>query len=76
MPAGSTTPNTLDLERYSKPSIFFHWAIVVLIALAYFAIEIRGPGKGLAARDGEEAGGHFQLRATGETQHPIMQARG
>jgi cytochrome b561 len=43
MPAASTTTNTPGLERYSKPSIFFHWAIVVLIALAYFAIEIRGP---------------------------------
>ncbi|WP_153102026.1 cytochrome b [Paraburkholderia hayleyella] len=30
-------------ERYSKPAIFFHWLIVVLVALAYLAIEIRGP---------------------------------
>jgi cytochrome b561 len=30
-------------ERYSKPAIFFHWAIFLLVAIAYFAIEIRGP---------------------------------
>ncbi|CAG9244042.1 Cytochrome b561 [Paraburkholderia unamae] len=30
-------------ERYTKPAIFFHWAIFVLIALAYLAIEVRGP---------------------------------
>ena len=30
-------------DRYSRPAIFFHWAIVLLIALAYLAIEIRGP---------------------------------
>jgi cytochrome b561 len=30
-------------ERYSKPAIFFHWAIFLLVALAYLAIEIRGP---------------------------------
>ncbi|MBR8209713.1 MULTISPECIES: cytochrome b [Burkholderia] len=29
--------------RYSSPAIFFHWAIFVLVALAYLAIEIRGP---------------------------------
>jgi cytochrome b561 len=29
--------------RYSKPAIFFHWAIFLLVAVAYFAIEIRGP---------------------------------
>jgi len=32
-----------DRQGYSKPAIFFHWAIVLLIALAYLAIEIRGP---------------------------------
>ncbi|WP_322107126.1 cytochrome b [Paraburkholderia sp. J41] len=37
-------------ERYSKPAVFFHWIIVVLIALAYFAIEIRGP-RGSASRE-------------------------
>lgn len=36
-------------DRYSKPAIFFHWAIVVLVALAYLAIEIRGP-KGTDSR--------------------------
>jgi cytochrome b561 len=30
-------------ERYSKPAIFFHWAVFLLVALAYLAIEIRGP---------------------------------
>ena len=30
-------------ERYSKPAIFFHWVIFLLVALAYFAIEVRGP---------------------------------
>ncbi|MBU9478730.1 cytochrome b [Burkholderia multivorans] len=29
--------------RYNKPAIFFHWIIFVLVALAYLAIEIRGP---------------------------------
>ncbi|MPV59670.1 cytochrome B [Burkholderia sp. HI2761] len=28
---------------YSSPAIFFHWAIFLLVALAYLAIEIRGP---------------------------------
>ncbi|MEJ0002719.1 MAG: cytochrome b [Pararobbsia sp.] len=32
-----------DQQSYSRPAIFFHWIIAVLIALAYFAIEIRGP---------------------------------
>jgi cytochrome b561 len=30
-------------KRYSSPAIFFHWSIVLLVALAYLAIEIRGP---------------------------------
>ncbi|MFP3616376.1 cytochrome b, partial [Paraburkholderia sp. SIMBA_050] len=29
--------------RYSSPAIFFHWIIFLLVALAYLAIEIRGP---------------------------------
>jgi len=29
--------------RYNKPAIFFHWIVFVLVALAYLAIEIRGP---------------------------------
>ncbi|MGU7811190.1 cytochrome b [Burkholderia sp. AW49-1] len=29
--------------RYSSPAIFFHWAIFLLVALAYLAVEIRGP---------------------------------
>ncbi|WP_133645859.1 cytochrome b [Paraburkholderia flava] len=36
-------------DRYSRPAIFFHWAIFLLIALAYLAIEIRGP-KGSESR--------------------------
>src|ERR1700754_2080985 len=30
-------------DRYTTPAIFFHWAIFLLVALAYLAIEIRGP---------------------------------
>jgi cytochrome b561 len=30
-------------DRYTPPAIFFHWAIFLLVALAYLAIEIRGP---------------------------------
>lgn len=30
-------------NRYSKPAIFFHWATFLLVALAWLAIEIRGP---------------------------------
>ncbi|MET3821376.1 MULTISPECIES: cytochrome b [Burkholderia] len=29
--------------RYSSPAIFFHWIIFLLVALAYLAIEVRGP---------------------------------
>ncbi|MBN3780635.1 cytochrome B561 [Burkholderia lata] len=29
--------------RYSSPAIFFHWVVFLLVALAYLAIEIRGP---------------------------------
>ncbi len=36
-------------ERFSRPAILLHWAIFVLVALAYLAIEIRGP-KGSASR--------------------------
>ncbi|KVE36355.1 cytochrome b [Burkholderia sp. TSV86] len=32
-----------DQARYNRPAVFFHWAIFVLVALAYLAIEIRGP---------------------------------
>ncbi|WP_414447936.1 cytochrome b [Burkholderia sp. 22PA0099] len=35
--------------RYNRPAIAFHWAIVLGIALAYLAIEIRGP-KGTDSR--------------------------
>lgn len=38
--------------RYNKPAIFFHWVIFVLVALAYLAIEIRGPKAATAARSG------------------------
>lgn len=30
-------------DRYSKPAIILHWAIFLLVALAYVAIEVRGP---------------------------------
>jgi cytochrome b561 len=36
-------PLSMRTERYSTPAIFFHWAVVALVALAYLAIEIRGP---------------------------------
>ncbi|MGF6240655.1 cytochrome b561 [Paraburkholderia sp. GAS38] len=36
-------------DRYSQPAIFFHWAIFLLVALAYLAIEVRGP-KGTESR--------------------------
>ncbi|CAB3785754.1 cytochrome b [Paraburkholderia fynbosensis] len=29
-------------DRYTSPAIFFHWAIFLLVALAYLAIEVRG----------------------------------
>jgi cytochrome b561 len=32
-----------DSDRYTTPAIFFHWAVFLLVALAYLAIEIRGP---------------------------------
>jgi cytochrome b561 len=32
-----------ELQRYSRPAVLFHWVIVVLIATAYLAIEVRGP---------------------------------
>ncbi|WP_179400751.1 cytochrome b [Burkholderia guangdongensis] len=35
--------------RYSTPAILFHWVIFLLVALAYLAIEVRGP-KGSASR--------------------------
>jgi cytochrome b561 len=34
---------------YSKPAILFHWVIAVLVAVAYLAIEVRGP-KGTESR--------------------------
>jgi cytochrome b561 len=36
-------------DRYSKPAIFFHWVVFLLVALAYLAIEVRGP-KGTESR--------------------------
>jgi cytochrome b561 len=41
--------STARAERYTLPAIFFHWAIFILIALAYLAIEVRGP-KGTDSR--------------------------
>jgi cytochrome b561 len=36
-------------ERYSRPAIILHWVIFLVVALALFAIEIRGP-KGSESR--------------------------
>jgi cytochrome b561 len=41
-----SSPHT---ERYSRPAMLFHWAIFLLIAVAYLAIEVRGP-KGTDSR--------------------------
>jgi len=30
-------------DRYTTAAIFFHWIIFLLVALAYLAIEVRGP---------------------------------
>jgi cytochrome b561 len=35
-------PST-EPQGYSYPAIFFHWAIAILVALAYVAMEVRGP---------------------------------
>ncbi|MBB2928885.1 cytochrome b [Paraburkholderia silvatlantica] len=40
---------TAATERYTKPAIFFHWVIFLLVALAWLAIEVRGP-KGTDSR--------------------------
>jgi cytochrome b561 len=37
----STYASTSD--RYSRPAVLFHWLIFLLVALAYLAIEVRGP---------------------------------
>ncbi|MFM0245922.1 cytochrome b561 [Burkholderia sp. GAS332] len=37
------SPYSRASDRYTTPAIFFHWAIFLLVALAYLAIEIRGP---------------------------------
>jgi cytochrome b561 len=34
---------SVEPQGYSYPSIFFHWAIAILVALAYLAMEVRGP---------------------------------
>ena len=39
----ATHAHVAATDRYSKPAIFFHWAIFLFVALAYLAIEIRGP---------------------------------
>lgn len=33
----------VPLVRYSRPAIVLHWVIFLLVALALFAIEVRGP---------------------------------
>ena len=35
--------DTVKLSIYSRPAILFHWVIVLLLALAYLAINVRGP---------------------------------
>ena len=37
------SPCSRATDRYTTPAIFFHWVIFLLVALAYLAIEIRGP---------------------------------
>lgn len=32
-----------SIVRYDKPAIFMHWAIFVLVLIAYLAINLRGP---------------------------------
>ncbi|MBO2986446.1 cytochrome b [Burkholderia pseudomallei] len=50
-PSKSSAHARTDVDdRYSKPAIFLHWTIVVLVALAYLAIEVRGP-KGSQGRE-------------------------
>ncbi|OZI26797.1 cytochrome B [Bordetella genomosp. 9] len=41
----SATPSATSLApaRYSRPAIILHWVVFLLVALALFAIEIRGP---------------------------------
>ena len=49
MSATFSTPSTL--ARYSGPAVFFHWAVFLLIATAYAAIELKGfLPKGSASR--------------------------
>ncbi|MEO6921290.1 MAG: cytochrome b [Collimonas sp.] len=36
-------PALTPQERFSRPAIVLHWAIFLLVALAYLAIELRGP---------------------------------
>ncbi|ARP91587.1 cytochrome B [Bordetella genomosp. 9] len=33
----------VPLARYSRPAVVLHWVIFLLVALALFAIEVRGP---------------------------------
>lgn len=32
-----------DQRRFSRPAVYLHWAIFLLVAIAYLSIEIRGP---------------------------------
>ncbi|MCI2810941.1 cytochrome b [Eoetvoesiella caeni] len=38
------------IVRYNKPAIFMHWAIFLLVVIAYVAINVRGP-KGSDTRE-------------------------
>lgn len=40
---------TAPIVRYNKPAIFLHWAIFLLVVVAYLAINVRGP-KGTDSR--------------------------
>lgn len=42
----TTTPDT---GRYSRPAVLLHWAMALVIAIGYLAIEMRGP-KGSESR--------------------------
>lgn len=39
----ATMPPLSPQERFSRPAILLHWAIFLLVAVAYLAIEMRGP---------------------------------
>lgn len=52
VPAASQTPDMAPAPaRYDSLSVFFHWAVFLLVAVAYAAMELKGlAGKGTPAR--------------------------